>query len=139
MEVPVIKRNPFQRLLGRCVTRPPADPGCWKVGNGHVDIDLSRAPELVGEPGAVRLEGAGLDPRILVFRGGDGEYHAVENKCKHGGRRLDPVPGSDLVQCCSVGKSTFDYGGRPVYGAAKAAVSVYCVRVEGDKLVIDLG
>ena len=58
---------------------------------------------------------------------------------EHGGRRLDPVPGSDLVQCCSVGKSTFDHGGRPIYGAAKAAVAVYNVQLADGKLVIDLG
>ena len=51
-----VKRNIFQRLLGICATRLPADTGCWNFADGKITVDLSRAPELTMENGAIRLE-----------------------------------------------------------------------------------
>jgi nitrite reductase/ring-hydroxylating ferredoxin subunit len=133
-----LKRNLFQRILGLCATPPPRDPGCWRLENGRVVVDLARAPELAAPDGGLRLEGAGLSQRILVVRGGDGTYRAFRNRCTHAGRRLDPMPGEGRVQCCSVGKSTFDAAGRRVSGSAKKDLPTFPVAVEGDRLVIAL-
>ncbi len=138
MSKPGVKRNIFQRILGICATKPPADEGCWKHEDGKVIVDLSRAPELSRENGAIRLEKKGLPERVLIFRGSDGQYHAFRNKCAHAGRRLDPVPGAEQVQCCSVGGSHYDYQGKVLSGMAKGNVSIYQVTTEDGRLVIPL-
>lgn len=128
----------FKRLFGICATRPPGDPGCFGTREGRIVVDLARAPELSDRGGALRLEGSGLPERVLVFRGEDDAYHAFVNKCAHGGRRLDPLPGTSQVQCCSVGKSTYDYEGMRISGAASGDVRVLEVEVDGDTLVISV-
>ena len=130
----VLRRSLLQRILGRPATRPPADPGCVVVTDFEVVIDLNRAPELDHPGGAIRLEGGAMPERILVYRADDGRLRAVRNRCTHGGRRLDPVPGERCVQCCSLGHSTFDGSGRVVGGPAKAPLDVYWTRVEDGKL-----
>jgi len=138
MPVKSLKRSFFQRLFGKPATKPPQDPGCWSYAGGTVSVDLKRAPEL-GEPGgAVRLEGAALPKRVLVFHGDDGEYHAFINQCTHAKRRLDPVPDSGTIQCCSISKSTYDYSGQSCHGPGKKAISGLSVSVEADQLTIKI-
>ena len=97
-----LKRTFFQRILGIPATKPPADEGCWTFSGGTVEIDLSRAPELSKSWGAIRLEKKNLPERILVIRDDDDRYYVFRNQCQHMGRRLDPVPGTHTVQCCSL-------------------------------------
>ena len=94
--------------------------------------------ELQSAGSGVRLEGKGLDPRLLVVHGDDGQFHAVANRCTHMGRRIDTIAGSNTIQCCSVYKSTFTYDGQPVGGAAKKALRTYPVSREGETLVVSL-
>jgi nitrite reductase/ring-hydroxylating ferredoxin subunit len=133
-----LKRSFFQRIRGACATGEPADPNCWSYANDQVVVELSRAPELFEPDGAIRLEGRGLPKRILLVHGGDNQFHAFANECTHGRRRLDPVPGADTVQCCSVGKSTFDYDGRVLYGPAKEPLKEFELEVEPGKLTVSL-
>jgi nitrite reductase/ring-hydroxylating ferredoxin subunit len=128
----------IKRLLGICETPPPGDPDAWTVAGGVVSINLCRMPELNTPGGAVRLEGRDPAPRLLVFYGDDGQYHAASNRCTHMGRRIDPVVGSKIIQCCSVSNSTFTYDGKPVGGAAKKPLQTYPVAREGDTLTITL-
>lgn len=132
------RRNIFQRIFGICATKQPLDEGCWTIENGKIILDLARAPELAGRNGAIRLEGKALSARVLVIKGDDDEYRAFRNRCPHGGRRLDIVPGAGQVQCCSIGKSTFNYGGNRISGAAKGDLATYMVTVEDGKLLIAL-
>jgi nitrite reductase/ring-hydroxylating ferredoxin subunit len=128
----------IKRLLGISETHLPADPGSWSCTIESVQINLSRMPEL-GNPGTgVRLEGKGLDPRVLLIHGDDGQYHAFANRCTHMGRRIDTIAGSNTIECCSVSKSTFSYDGQPVGGAAKKPITPFSVTVEGDRLTITL-
>ena len=128
----------LKRVLGICRTRPPADPDCWKPGDGKIEVDLARAVEL-GEPGAaIHLEGGGLAHRVLVLKAEDGALHAFINKCSHAGRRLDPLPGQAQVECCSVGKSRFDYAGERLSGSAKKAIKPLQVEEQEGKLIISL-
>ncbi|MBN1932844.1 MAG: Rieske (2Fe-2S) protein [Desulfobacterales bacterium] len=129
-------RNIFQRIFGICATKQPQDEGCWCVENGKIIVNLSRATELEHRNGAIRLEGKELSNRVLVIKDNNDEYHAFSNHCTHMGRRLDPVPGA--VQCCSIGKSTFDYGGKKISGSSKKDLTTYSVTIEGDKLLIEL-
>lgn len=138
MEVKILKRSFLQRLFGISATKPPADLGCWSYGAGKVLVDLRRAPELSQPGGAIRLEGKNLPERVLVVHGDDGNYYAFRNRCKHMGRRLDPVPATGTVQCCSVSKSTYGYDGGVVYGPAKEAVATFKTEVQDGQLVIIL-
>jgi len=136
-------RSFFQRLLGVCATRPPADGDAWSFDGQCIAIDLDRTPELETPPGAVRLEGNGLPERVLVVRTAEG-YRAFRNRCTHAGRRLDPLPdgeagdGCQSVQCCSVGKSTFDLEGQVLSGSAKSAVATFPTQTENRTLTVTL-
>lgn len=133
-----VKRSLFQRILGRPATAGPADSDCWKVDGEVIEIDLARTEELALRGGAIALEGKGLCCRLLIVHGEDGVYHAYRNECAHGGRRMDPVPGENAIQCCSLGKSTFDYDGHVLEGSAKEDVIVYPLVNENGKLKVDL-
>ncbi|ADK86397.1 Rieske (2Fe-2S) iron-sulfur domain protein [Desulfarculus baarsii DSM 2075] len=128
----------FARVFGLCQTRPPADAGCWSFDRDKVVVDLNRAPELAVSGGAVRLEGGGLPWRVLVFRDQDGVLRAVINRCAHAGRRLDPVAGGQALQCCSLGRSTFDVDGQRLGGPAKGGVRALAAVVDANFLAIDL-
>jgi len=130
----------LKRILGVCATPKPADAECWRYGDGRVEVDLKRAPELAKPGGAVRLEGRGLPVRVLVVRGEDGNCRAYHNQCTHlGGRRLDPLPGTQTLKCCSVGQSVFAPDGRNVSGPAPKPIAAFTVEVQGERLLIRLG
>ena len=128
----------LKRIFGICETPGAGDDMAWSYENGQVRVDLARMPELSAPGSGVRLEGKGLAPRLLVFHGEDGQYHAIANRCTHMGRRIDTIAGSGTVQCCSVSKSTFTYDGSPVGGAAKKPLTTYAVTREGETLTIQL-
>ena len=132
------KRNIFQRLLGICATPMPRDGDCWSYQDGRFILDLARAPELERPGGSLRLEGKNCPERILVIYGDDMQYHAYRNRCEHKGRRLDPIPGEDKIQCCSVGKATYDYEGKIMAGPAEGALTAYRVEMNGGKLVVTI-
>lgn len=138
MQNKTLHRNIFQRIFGICATKQPSDEGCWTFENGKFIVDLARATELTKQNGAIRLEKKNLTEKVLVIRRDDGKYFAFRNCCTHGGRRLDPVPTKQQVQCCSMGKSTFDYGGKKVSGPAKGDLDTYTVTIENSKLSITL-
>jgi len=138
MQNATLHRNIFQRILGICATKQPSDEDCWTFENGKIIVDLARAPELGRRNGAIRLEKKNLPERVLVIQGDDGKYYAFKNRCTHGKRRLDPMPGIQQIQCCSIGKSTFDYGGKKISGSAKEDIDIYMMTVEDGKLLIAL-
>ncbi len=140
MEVKFLDRNIFQRILGIPATGKPRNPDCWSYRDGKLVIDLKKAPELDKPGGALRLEGGNLPLRVLVVRGPDGEFHAFHNRCTHfGHRRLDPVAGTDTVQCCSVSKSTYGLDGTKRYGPAPKAITTYPLTAEQDQVTVVLG
>jgi len=133
-----LKRSFFQRLFGKCATNPPTDPHCWSFKDGLVVINLALAPELQNKNGAIRLEGEELPLRVLVMRDFEGKFRAFENKCRHAGRRLDPIPDVGSIQCCSIGKATYDHTGQPLDEKIKEPVKVFPVDIDGDKLFINI-
>jgi nitrite reductase/ring-hydroxylating ferredoxin subunit len=136
--VKFLKRRLFQRAFGRCATPEPSDRNCWELVNDQLRIDLKRAPELSTPGGAVRLEGRSLPFRVLIVFSEPGEFRACVNSCTHGGRRLDPVPGTETVQCCSVGKTTFNAKGEVIYGPGKSDLKRLPLEMENDRLVVSL-
>jgi len=136
MESNPLRRNIFQRLFGMCATQAPADHASWTCEGNEVTVDLGRVPELSQPNQAVRLEKKGFPHRLLLIHGPDSSYRAFKNRCTHGGRRLDPIPGVDRVQCCSIGRSTYDYTGKVLSGPAKGPIGVCTVRNENGRLII---
>jgi len=138
MEDKSLNRNIIQRLFGMSETKEPKDKSCWSYKDGKIEIDLVKAPELTDGHCAVRFEGKGSPSRVLLIKDKDGFYYAFKNHCTHGDRRLDHVPGTETIQCCSVGKSTFDFGGLKLSGSAKADIKTYAVAKKKDKLYIHI-
>ncbi|RLC32026.1 MAG: Rieske (2Fe-2S) protein [Deltaproteobacteria bacterium] len=139
MEIKFLNRNIFQRIFGIPATPKFNHPDCWHFSDGKLTVDLKKVPELDKPGGAIRVEGRDLPRRILVVHGEDGNYHVFQNRCTHmGHRRLDPVPGTNTVQCCSVNKSTYDYAGTKIHGPAPKPITTYPVIVENDKLIASL-
>ncbi len=126
----------FKRLFGICETMPPADADCWGFSDGKIEITLDLAPELSKKGGAIRLEGKDLPERVLVIHGNDGLFHAFKNRCTHGGRRIDPFDDNQQIRCCSVSKSTFDYSGKVLSGAAKGPLATFKVEHTEGKLTV---
>lgn len=137
MEAKKLNRTVFQRILGRPATSLPTSNDFWSVDNGIVTIELEKAEALAKPGGAVRLEGD-LPKRVLVVHGENGQFLAYENKCPHMGRRVDPVPGTETVQCCSIGASTFDPEGNVISGSAKSPLTTQPVTVKDGKLLIEI-
>lgn len=137
MDITYNKRSFFQRLLGTPVTTEPNMKDCFHYDNGRLVIDLQKTPELQMAGGAVRLEGSSLPVRVLVVLGEDGKYRAYKNQCTHfGHRRLDPVPGTNTVQCCSMNKSTFSADGEKIFGPAPHSITGFPVERDQDTLTV---
>ena len=136
MEVKFLQRNIFQRICGIPATPKFKSSNCWSFSNGKLTVDLKKVPELGTPGGTIRLEGGNLPERILVVHGEDKTFHVFRNRCTHmGHRRLDPVPGTNTVQCCSVNKSTYDLDGAKVHGTAPDPITTYPASIEDDKLI----
>ena len=127
----------FKAIFGICETKK-LDDGLWQLGGDTVKIKLDQVPELAKNGGAVYLKGGGLKDPVLVVRNNDGEFMALKNKCTHGGRKVDPVPGENKLKCCSIGHSIFDNEGNVLSGAAKGPLTIYKVTKDGDSLAIKL-
>jgi len=139
MTIKFLKRNIFQRILGLPATGKARNPDCWHFKNGQLTVDLKKLPEIQAPGNAVRLEGKNLPVRLLLLRGEDKELYLFKNRCAHlGHRRLDPVPGTDTVQCCSINKSTYRLSGERIHGPAPHDISSYAVAVEGDTLTAEI-
>lgn len=138
MATATYKRNFFQRLAGRPQTQPPADPDCWSYHDGRLFIDLTRARELAPAWGAVNIDDPQLPVPVLVFQDDEGVYRAFCNLCGHGGRRLDPVPGTDTLMCCSLGKSTYDYEGNVISGGSEKDIVAFDVETQPGRLIVTL-
>ena len=128
----------FKMLFGICQTAPPVQEECWRFVDGKIEIRLDQTPELENQGGAIRLEGNGSPERVLVIHGKDGQFHAYKNRCTHAGRRIDPFNGNDLLKCCSISKSTFDYEGNVISGAAKKPLTPFKVEREEGKLMVSV-
>jgi nitrite reductase/ring-hydroxylating ferredoxin subunit len=139
MGIQFLKRGLFQRIFGIPATSQPQVPDCWTFADGKLTIDLKKAKVLKKPGGALRFEGGNLPKRVLVVYGEDKKYRAYHNRCTHiGHRRLDPVPGTGTVQCCSVNKSTYDAAGEKIYGPAPRPIATYPAVVKGNQLTITL-
>jgi nitrite reductase/ring-hydroxylating ferredoxin subunit len=130
MTVTFLERRIWQRIFGISATARPEDESGWRHESGQLAISLDRIPELTRPGTAVRFEGKSLPVRVLVVFGENKQYHAFLNRCTHmGHRRLDYVPGTETVQCCSVSKSTYTFDGDKIHGPAPEPIRTYPVEV----------
>lgn len=137
MAVKFLNRSLWQRIFGICETDKPRDEKSWHYGSGILTIDLSVAQELTQPGTAVRFEGGNLPQRILVVCSENGDHKAFHNRCTHmGHRRLDYVPGTDTVQCCSINKSTYTFAGKKIHGPNRKPVQTFSVEKQENKLII---
>lgn len=127
----------FKAILGICKT-PPLDAGLWMAEGNQVTVRLGEAAALAPVGGAARLEGNGLSSSVLIVHAAGDEYLAFENRCTHGGRKLDPMAGKEELRCCSVNHSRFDYQGRKLSGPAEGALKKYAVEKQGEELIVTL-
>jgi len=140
MTVTFLQRSIWQRIFGISATSKPQNPDGWEYISGELTILLEQIPELTHPGTAVRFEGNNLPKRVLVVYGEDKQYRAFQNRCTHlGHRRLDYVPGTETVQCCSVNKSTYTFDGEKIHGPNPRPVDTYPVEIDGDKLRIKMG
>ncbi len=139
MAVKFLNRNLWQRILGICATSKPQNDKSWQYESGVLTIYLSRTQELTQPGTAVRFEGENLPKRVLVVLSENGEYKAFHNRCTHlGHRRLDYVPGTGTVQCCSINKSTYTFAGEKIHGPNRKPVETFSVEKQGDELSVRL-
>jgi nitrite reductase/ring-hydroxylating ferredoxin subunit len=139
MTVKFLQRSIWQRIFGICATDKPQDESGWSYEAGQLTIRLDRIAELTRSGTAVRFEGQGLPERVLVVCGEDRQYRAFHNRCAHlGHRRLDYVPGTETVQCCSVNKSTYTFDGQKIHGPAPQPIRTYPVEVDEGQLRIKI-
>jgi cytochrome b6-f complex iron-sulfur subunit len=127
----------LKAIFGICET-PPLSEESWRLEGKQAAIRLDEATALSPVGGAVRLEGNGLASSVLVVHAGADEYLAFENRCTHGGRRLDPVKGKRELRCCSVNHSRFDYQGNRLGGPAKDPITVLSAEKNGEELIVTL-
>jgi len=127
----------FKAILGICQT-PPLDAGLWTPEGNQVTIRLGKAAALAPAGGAVRLEGKGLASSVLIVHTDGNHYLAFENRCTHGGRRIDRVSGKEELRCCSVNHSRFDYQGNKLSGPAEGSLKKYAVEKRDEELVVVL-
>ncbi len=128
MTVKFLQRSIWQRIFGISATDKPQDESGWHYDSDQLTISLDRIPELTRSGTAVRFEGKSLPVRVLVVFGEDEQYQTFQKRCTHlGHRRLDYVPGTETVQCCSVNKSTYTFDGEKIYGPTPKPVKTYPV------------
>ncbi len=140
MSLTFLNRSIWQRIFGISATAKPQDETGWDYKPGQLTIRLDRIPELTKPGTALRFEGKGLPVRILVVFGEDQQYRAFHNRCTHmGHRRLDYVPGTETVQCCSVNKSTYTFGGKKIHGPNPQPIKTYPVEKSPGQLQIPIG
>ena len=125
----------IKSIFGICETSS-LSPDLWGIEENKVRVKVSQMPEPLQEGGAVYLKGQGLKNPVLLLRTQDGQYLAFANRCTHGHRKLDPVPGQRILRCCSIGHSTFDYEGKRLSGPANDSLNRYSVELSNGELII---
>jgi cytochrome b6-f complex iron-sulfur subunit len=127
----------FKAIFGVCET-PPLSDQLWSTDGKRVAIRLAEATALAPLGGAVRLDGRGLASSVLIVHADTDEYLAFDNRCTHGGRKLDPVEGRRELRCCSIGHSRFDYQGNKLSGPAEGPLTLHRVEKQGEELIVTL-
>lgn len=134
-----------RRFLGTCTgaLAGVAVAGCASVMarpvttiDGRITLRLSEHPELRVGGGSLTIQPTGLPDPLLVLRVGEGRYAVLSPICTHRGCTVEVA--GDRLECPCHG-STYDRQGAVLVGPAERALARFAARVDGDRLVIDLG
>jgi nitrite reductase/ring-hydroxylating ferredoxin subunit len=132
--------NVIRSILGVSETRP-LDDDLWSLEGNRIRVKLSQLSELCPKGGGVYLRGRGLRHPILIVRTEGEQYLAFTNRCPHSfvvNRKLDPVPDQNILRCCGVSHSTFDFEGNRLSGPARDALTCHRTEFSEDHLMIYL-
>jgi cytochrome b6-f complex iron-sulfur subunit len=110
----------------------------WELEGNKIQVKLDKMPEPLEKGAATYIEDKSLQYPVLILRTEDNTYLAFANRCTHSHRKLDPVAGQQILRCCSVMHSTFNYQGEKLSGPAKGNLTSYSAEMSGDDLVITL-
>ena len=123
----------FKAIFGIC-NSPKLDESLWRYEGGSIFLDeiAFDKQNVVG----VYMKGQCLPDPVLLYRGDDGVLRAARNVCPHAKRKIDPLPGSSKLRCCSVSHSDFGYDGKKINGPANDNLVVYSVKSENGKIQI---
>ena len=127
----------IKSILGICETKPLSQDQ-WGLEGDKVRVRLSQKPAVIVKGGGAYLKGPGLKQPILVVRTDDDKYIAFSDRCPHGHRKIDPMPGQRMLRCCSFNHSTFDYEGKSLSGPAKESLPHYTVEMDKGDLLVKL-
>jgi nitrite reductase/ring-hydroxylating ferredoxin subunit len=127
----------FKSLLGVCRTTR-LDPELWHLQGSMIRVKVGAIPELQSNSTAVYLEGNGLEDPVLIVHRDEGRYLAFSDRCTHMGRKIDPVPGQEILRCCSVSHSVYDFQGKVLAGPAKEPLTVYPTTLDSGELMVAL-
>ena len=126
----------FKAILGICETKPLTFG--WEVRNAGLVVNSEGLAGIDNLGGATYLQGNGLEKQLLLAKIGEGDYLAFENKCTHGGRKLNPKADHSGLRCCSVNHSTYDLEGNNLTGPAKGPATRYQTFFENGELKVIL-
>ncbi len=103
---------------------------------GVLSIPLARFAELAGPRQALLLQNRATAEKILVVRDA-GSYFAVSSTCTHLGCDVAFGVAAHRIVCPCHG-SEFDLSGQNLKGPARDPLKSYVVRLEGDRILIEI-
>ena len=127
----------FKALRGICETKP-LSRDLWEQEGNKVRVKLNQLTIPLEKGAATYIKDNALQYPVLILRTDDDTYLAFANRCTHSHRKLDPVPGQQILRCCSVMHSTFNYKGEKLSGPATGNLTPYPAEMSGDDLIITL-
>jgi len=126
----------FKAILGICNTKPLGSG--WDLKDGRLSVTSEGLAEMDRLGGAAYLQGGGLEKPVLLLKMGADDYLTFENKCTHGGRKIDLKPDHTGLRCCSVNHSTYDLEGKNLTGPARGPVIKYRIAFKDGELSVIL-
>ncbi len=116
-------------------------PEAYTLDHGKLTIALDRCPCLAASGGSGKLSidtGDSKPMKMIVLHVKEGQYQAFTDRCTHGGRELNFLPGQEKLQCSSFGRSTFDLQGQVLKGPAKEPLTGYPVEKRDNTLILTI-
>ena len=126
----------FKSIFGIC-NSPKLNETLWHYENNVITIEESVFNDQ--NAAGVYMKGQGLLKPVLLYRGDDDALHAVQSVCPHAKRKIDPIPGSGKLRCCSLMHSTFDYNGKKLSGPAHGDLTIYPISQQNGQIQIAIG
>lgn len=143
---PRVNRRRFVQLGAACAGAAGAGllNGCAKVGvvQAEVDYDTNAIPldksefaELAGSRNAIFVEVFDLDAPIILMKNSESEFVALSAKCTHQACIVRP---EKTQIACSCHGSRYSRTGKVTNGPATRELAQYVVKVDDEKIRIEI-